>query len=701
MPRLNGRLSTCAPRAAATSAVRSVDPSETTTRSSPGSSARSSSRTRPTFASSLKAGTIATRRSAASGGAAAAGEPATSVDTRPHPQADQLEQTAGAVSVGVLVQHPLARAAAERLRLRRVGEQLAVGGGRLRGVAHDDELLARLEPALDPRGRVGDDRGAAGGELERPRRGGRVDGRVRAPGDAEVDPGRRDRPREAVERDDAEQPRPPGVAEEVLAAEREVDVGQPAGGLADERADPLAAELVAVAVEEDVDCLLHRLRGEELGIRPPEHRLRPAGAELAQPVETALGIGDDEVVLARIGAVVVVEARVHPAELRQAHRHVAVVEDDRVGTLPLDELLQVPAPTRGHPPPDHLPREAVERRVLRARLGAAQVAVAAQAGERVADAGVGLALAVGRVRRRPPPGGLDRPAPVRRDDEVDALAVQALPELPPRGGAAVAEVEVDGGGDAEQAGRAHPSSLAAACYGVVRTRRSRRRRARRPPAPGPGRPLARRRLRPDLLLGRPESPQAATTANLVLLTKFPFGLVTVIALVFAWAGTVRTISLPETTLNGAATPPRVTEVTSPRFEPIRVTFVPGLPFAGRMRACRSSRSRTTRTILASGRRPDRSHAPGRPSLPGIGRGGGGGRPRGGGARALGEPAGELGRRHRGREEVPLGLVAAELGEPVPHGDRLDALGDDAEPEVAAELDRRADDHRVVVVALHV
>ena len=38
---------------------------------------------------------------------------------------------------------------------------------------------------------------------------------------------------------------------------------------------------------------------------------------------------NDEVVLGRIGAVVVVEARVHAAELRQAHRHVSVVEDDR------------------------------------------------------------------------------------------------------------------------------------------------------------------------------------------------------------------------------------------------------------------------------------------------------------------------------------------------------------------------------------
>src|SRR3954453_6448768 len=44
-----------------------------------------------------------------------------------------------------------------------------------------------------------------------------------------------------------------------------------AGRLADPRLHPLAPELVAVAVEEHVHRLLHRLRREELGIRTPEH----------------------------------------------------------------------------------------------------------------------------------------------------------------------------------------------------------------------------------------------------------------------------------------------------------------------------------------------------------------------------------------------------------------------------------------------
>ena len=103
----------------------------------------------------------------------------------------------------------------------------------------------------------------------------------------------------------------------------------PAARLADHRLHPLAPELVAVAVEEDVGLLLDRQRREELRVGAPEDRLRAARAELEQARQPALGVRDDEVVLGRIGAVVVVEARVHAAELGQAHRHVAVVEDDR------------------------------------------------------------------------------------------------------------------------------------------------------------------------------------------------------------------------------------------------------------------------------------------------------------------------------------------------------------------------------------
>ena len=73
--------------------------------------------------------------------------------------------------------------------------------------------------------------------------------------------------------------------------------------------------------------LLDLPRREELGIGGPEDGLGAPCAQLEQARQTALGVRDDEVVLGRIGAVVVVEARVHAAELGQAHRHVAVVED--------------------------------------------------------------------------------------------------------------------------------------------------------------------------------------------------------------------------------------------------------------------------------------------------------------------------------------------------------------------------------------
>src|SRR5712692_1664131 len=140
MPRLNGSWITCAPRSAATSAVRSREPSETTTMSKPGSKARSSSITRPMFRSSLKAGTIAIRRRDARRASGGAGEMTASVDTGLHPQPDQLEQPPRAVAVGVLVEDSLARATSQLLRLRRIVEQVAVGGDRLRRIVHDEQL---------------------------------------------------------------------------------------------------------------------------------------------------------------------------------------------------------------------------------------------------------------------------------------------------------------------------------------------------------------------------------------------------------------------------------------------------------------------------------------------------------------------------------------------------------------------------------
>src|SRR5436190_849333 len=105
--------------------------------------------------SSLYAGTIAMRRSG---------------DMRFLAQPDQVEEAAGAVAVGVLLEHPLPRAAPQLLRPSRLLEQLAVRGDGLVGARDDDDLGARLEPALDPLVGIGDDRGAGRGELEQPAR---------------------------------------------------------------------------------------------------------------------------------------------------------------------------------------------------------------------------------------------------------------------------------------------------------------------------------------------------------------------------------------------------------------------------------------------------------------------------------------------------------------------------------------------------
>ena len=296
----------------------------------------------------------------------------------------------------------------------------------------------------------------------------------------EIDPRRRDRLREEIERNVPDQPGRPRVAAEIAPAEREVDIRQRARGLADQLGHPLAAELVAVAVEEHVRLLLHRPGREELRVGAPEDGLGSARAELEQALEPALRVRDDKVVLARIGTVVVVEAGVHAAELGQAHRRVAVVEDDRdsealaqsgrdaaevrhrhgeddhrVGPLLLDEALEVAPPARRHEPPDRLARDPVAERSSGQSSARRRYRSPLSRASGVPRAGVRLALQVGRVGRRSPPGRLDRPAAVRRDDEIGALVVEALPELPPGGRAAVAKVEVDSGGDAEELRRAH------------------------------------------------------------------------------------------------------------------------------------------------------------------------------------------------------------------------------------------------------
>ena len=160
-------------------------------------------------------------------------------------------------------------------------------------------------------------------------------------------------------------------------------------------------------------------------------------------------------------------------------RHRDGEDEHGVRSLALDQPVEVAPPARRDDLPDRLAREPVEGAVLGALLGAAQVPVALQPREPAAQRGVALALAVGRVRRGAPPRRLDRPAAIRRDDEVDPRLVQPLPELPPGRRAAVAEVEVDRGGDGEDPWSAHGRSVGTAS------------------APSPGARPSTRRGRPD------------------------------------------------------------------------------------------------------------------------------------------------------------------------------------------------------------
>src|SRR6266550_5648435 len=198
MPRLNGRRITWAPAARAIAAVRSAEPSSTTTISMPGSNARISAITPAIAPSSLNAGTIARHRASpieavAAGADIVGASSATGAHRRRPFQPDQLEQLLRPPPVGVLVEGALARAAAQLLGLPTIVEQLTVGLDGLVRARHDEQLAARLEPALDPLVRIRHDRRTAAGELERPARGRRVDRRVRAPRDVQVDSRRGDR----------------------------------------------------------------------------------------------------------------------------------------------------------------------------------------------------------------------------------------------------------------------------------------------------------------------------------------------------------------------------------------------------------------------------------------------------------------------------------------------------------------------------
>ena len=295
--------------------------------------------------------------------------------------------------------------------------------------------------------------------------------------------------REDVEGNVTDHPRVASIAAKVPAAEREVDLGLAPARLADERLHPFTAELVSVAVEEDVVLLLDRRGLEQLGIRGPEHSLCAPRSQLAQPLETALRVRQHDVVLRRIRAVVIVETGVHAAEFRQAHGDVAVVEHDRnaepltqaggdptqVGhrhgeddhrgdvAFVLEDAFEMALPARRHIAPDGLACQLVADAVLGMTLGPPQQRISLEPSRQSPGARKELCLAIEGVGLRPPPGRLDGPSAVRGDDQVDADLVEAFPDLPPRRRAPVAEIEVGRRSDGEDLGRCrHRPSMAKA-----------------------------------------------------------------------------------------------------------------------------------------------------------------------------------------------------------------------------------------------
>ena len=176
-----------------------------------------------------------------------------------------------------------------------------------------------------------------------------------------------------------------------------------------------------------------------------------------------------------------VEAGVHPAVLRQAHRDVAVEVDDRYReslakrdrdsaqvahrnrenhdrvdvALALQHAFEMTSPAGSHVALDQLARCTLGERLFRALLRPAHMGVAADARRQPLCAGEELALAIARVGLGSPPGCGDRTPTVWRQDQIDTGLVHALPDLPPRGRAAVAEVQIDGRDDAEKLRGAH------------------------------------------------------------------------------------------------------------------------------------------------------------------------------------------------------------------------------------------------------
>ena len=124
-----------------------------------------------------------------------------------------------------------------------------------------------------------------GRELERSCRGRGGDGRVRPPCHVEIDARRRDRACERVERMSPIVRARARVALEVEPAEREVEVRRTARRLADHRLHPVAPELVAVAVEEDVDLLLDGCGAKNSGSAPQKSAsARRAPSSSSRPI---------------------------------------------------------------------------------------------------------------------------------------------------------------------------------------------------------------------------------------------------------------------------------------------------------------------------------------------------------------------------------------------------------------------------------
>ena len=226
----------------ATAAVRSTEPSSTTTISSSGSKARISSITRAMLSSSLNAGTIAIRRSAGEPRVARRGAASATSATNGlrNADAEQLEQPPRAVQVRVLVECALARRAAQLLGAARVVEQLAVRRDGLVGVSR--RPAARVPARTSARSpRAGWRRSSR--RTSRARTAARWTTRRRSRARARVTL-RLIRAAEIARAKtlNGTSPTtraPADVAAEVLAAEREVDLGEPPARLADHRLHPL------------------------------------------------------------------------------------------------------------------------------------------------------------------------------------------------------------------------------------------------------------------------------------------------------------------------------------------------------------------------------------------------------------------------------------------------------------------------------